>query len=127
MNRQQFDFEFGKKHGVNSFQLTDTLTVFRKPYEIWNEETDESIYFKNVDELLNYEIEKSIANKLKPICDTFCVFDNTYKISFMHSYVSILFISTNTFTVIIPYESINKIKTWNDLIKFKMKGHKTNG
>lgn len=57
MNRQQFDFEFGKKHGVNSFQLTDTLTVFRKPYEIWNEETDESIYFKNVDELLNYEIE----------------------------------------------------------------------
>lgn len=57
MNRQQFDFEFGKKHGVNSFQLTDTLTVFRKPYEIWNEETDESIYFKNVDELLKYEIE----------------------------------------------------------------------
>ena len=57
MNRQNFDFEFGKKHGVNSFQLTDTLTVFRKPYEIWNEETDESIYFKNVDELLKYEIE----------------------------------------------------------------------
>lgn len=71
-----------------------------------------------------YEIEKSITTKLKPICDTFCVFDNTYKISFMHSYVSILFISTNTFTVIIPYESINKIKTWNDLIKFKMKGKK---
>lgn len=57
MTRQQFDFEFGKKHGVNSFQLTDELTVFRRGYEIWNEVTDESIYFKNVDELLNYEID----------------------------------------------------------------------
>ena len=57
MNRQKFDFEFGKKHGVNSFQLTDNLTVFRKPLEIWNEETDESIKFKNIDELLKYEID----------------------------------------------------------------------
>lgn len=57
MTRNQFNFEFGKKHGVNSFQLTDELTVFRKGYEIWNENTDESIYFKNVDELLNYEID----------------------------------------------------------------------
>lgn len=57
MNRQQFDFQFGKKHGVNSFQLTDNLTVFRKPLEIWNEETDESIKFKNIDELLKYEID----------------------------------------------------------------------
>ena len=57
MNRQNFDFEFGKKHGVNSFQLTDNLTVFRKPLEIWNEETDESIKFKNIDELLKYKID----------------------------------------------------------------------
>lgn len=57
MNRQQFDFEFGKKHGVNSFQLTDNLIVFRKPLEIWNEETDESIKFKNIEELLKYKID----------------------------------------------------------------------
>lgn len=61
MTRNQFDFEFGKKHGVNSFQLTDELTVFRKGYEIWNENTDESIYFKNVDELLNYELESGLT------------------------------------------------------------------
>lgn len=61
MNKQKFDFEFGKKHGVNSFQLTDELTVFRKPLEIWNEKTDESICFKNVNELLKYEIEPGIT------------------------------------------------------------------
>lgn len=57
MNRNQFDFEFGKKHGVNFFKLKDSLFVFRKPLHIWNEITDESIKFKNVDELLKYEIE----------------------------------------------------------------------
>lgn len=56
MNRNQFDFEFGKKHGVNYFNLTDDLFVFRKPLHIWNEITDETIKFKNVDELLKYEI-----------------------------------------------------------------------
>lgn len=61
MTREKFDFEFGKKHGVNSFELIDNLIVFRKPLEIWNEKTDESIYFKNVDELLKYEIEPGIT------------------------------------------------------------------
>ena len=56
MNRNQFDFEFGKKHGVNYFNLTENLFVFRKPLHIWNEITDETIKFKNVDELLKYEV-----------------------------------------------------------------------
>ena len=74
-----------------------------------------------------FTIERSITSQLKPICDTFCVFDNTYTIKFMSNYISIVFISTNSFTVIIPYESVHKIKTWNDLIKYKLKGRASNG
>lgn len=58
MTRLQFDFEFVNKHAkINAFNLTDDLTVYRKPLQIWNEKTDETISFKTIDELLNYKID----------------------------------------------------------------------
>ena len=58
MTKQQFNFEFvDKKHGLPSFELAEGIRVYREPLEIVNEQTDESVKFKTIDELLNYKID----------------------------------------------------------------------
>ena len=42
---------------VNGFYLKEHIIMFRKPVEIWNEVTGESIIFKSVDEALEHEID----------------------------------------------------------------------
>lgn len=41
---------------INGFYLTKNIIMFRKPIEIWNEKTGESVKFKTVDDALKYEI-----------------------------------------------------------------------
>lgn len=57
MTKSQFKFAFGKKHGVSFFTLIPGVTVFRKPLQIWIEETNQEIRFKTIDELLDYQLD----------------------------------------------------------------------
>ena len=54
MRIEHFKYCFGK---LNGFYLKKNIIVFRKPIELWNEVTGESIYFKSIEELLEFEIE----------------------------------------------------------------------
>lgn len=45
------------KNAVNGFYLKPHIIMFRKPLEIWNENTDESMKFKRLDDALEYEID----------------------------------------------------------------------
>ena len=57
MTKQQFTFQFvDKKHGVGSFNLTETISVNRKPLYIYDSTTEKYTKFKTIDELLNYQI-----------------------------------------------------------------------
>lgn len=49
---------------LNGFYLKKHIIVFRKPMEIWNEQTGESVNFKSVDELLDYEIDGETVRKI---------------------------------------------------------------
>lgn len=42
---------------VNGFYLTDTVMMFRKPLEIWDEVTNESVKFKKLDDALAYKVD----------------------------------------------------------------------
>ena len=60
MTRQQFDFEFGRKQGLSTFDLIDDWIVFRNGkhgVELYNEKTEESIIFKDIDEFLNHKLD----------------------------------------------------------------------
>ena len=57
MTKQEFNFLFtDKKHGIFSFELFEGVRVYRKPLEIYFNETEDVIEFKSIDELLNYKI-----------------------------------------------------------------------
>ena len=49
---------------LNGFYLKKNVVMFRKPVELWNEKTGESVTFKNVDECLDYELD---GEKVKDI------------------------------------------------------------
>lgn len=42
---------------TNGFYLTDDVIMFRKPVELWNEKTNESVKFKSIDEALEYKLD----------------------------------------------------------------------
>lgn len=54
MRIEHFRYAFKR---LNGFYLKEHILFFRKPLEIWNELTDESVKFKNVDEALDYIID----------------------------------------------------------------------
>ena len=41
----------------NGFYLTDDVILFRKPLELWNTRTNESVEFKNIEECLRYTLQ----------------------------------------------------------------------
>jgi hypothetical protein len=49
---------------MNGFYLKKNIIMFRKPVELWNEKTGESVTFKNVDECLEYVLD---GEKVKDI------------------------------------------------------------
>ena len=61
MRIEHFRYLFNR---LNGFYLKKHIIVFRKPLEIWNEQTGESVNFKNVDELLDYEIDGETVRKI---------------------------------------------------------------
>lgn len=61
MRIEHFRFEFNQ---VNGFYLKDKWILFRKPLELWNEETDENLYFKSLDEVLAYELEGELIKDI---------------------------------------------------------------
>lgn len=42
---------------LNGFYLKEHIIMFRKPLELWNEITGESVFFKTVDDALQYELD----------------------------------------------------------------------
>ena len=61
MRIEHFRYLFNR---LNGFYLKKHIIVFRKPLEIWNEQTGESVNFKSVDELLDYEIDGETVRKI---------------------------------------------------------------
>lgn len=49
---------------VEAFYLTDEIMCFRKPLELWNEKTGESVRFKNVDEMLPHKVGNRTVNDI---------------------------------------------------------------
>ena len=49
-------FRFLLKRELDIFYLTENIMLFKKPIEIWNAETGESVNFKTLDEALEYKI-----------------------------------------------------------------------
>ena len=70
MRIEHFRYLFNR---LNGFYLKKHVIVFRKPLEIWNEQRGESVNFKNVDELLNYEIDGETVRKIIESQDTLYV------------------------------------------------------
>lgn len=54
MRIEHFRYAFKR---LNGFYLKKNIILFRKPLELWNEVTGESITFKTVDEVLEYELD----------------------------------------------------------------------
>ena len=57
-------FRYLFKNAVAGFYLKPGIIMFRKPLEIWNENTDESVKFKTLDQALEYELD---GEKVKDI------------------------------------------------------------
>lgn len=57
-------FRYLFKNAVAGFYLKPHIIMFRKPLEIWNEKTDESVKFKRLEDALEYEID---GEKVKDI------------------------------------------------------------
>ena len=53
MRIEHFRYAFNR---LNGFYLKEHIILFRKPLELWNEITGESITFKTLDEVLEYEL-----------------------------------------------------------------------
>ena len=53
MRIEHFRYAFKR---LNGFYLKEHIILFRKPLELWNELTGESITFKTLDEVLDYEL-----------------------------------------------------------------------
>ena len=74
MRIEHFRYLFNR---INGFYLKKNVIMFRKPVELWNEVTGESVVFKTVDEALEHVIDgetvKSIIERsatlyIPPIC-----------------------------------------------------------
>lgn len=50
-------FRYLFKNAVTAFYLTPSVIMFRKPLELWNEKTGESVQFKTVDEALEHVLD----------------------------------------------------------------------
>ena len=53
MRIEHFRYAFKR---LNGFYLKEHIILFRKPLELWNEVTGESVTFKTLDEVLEYEL-----------------------------------------------------------------------
>lgn len=65
MDRKQFDFEFGRKNGVNFFFLTKDIIVFKKPLSIFFEKTQEDVLLTSVNDLFKMKITKKDTNDIE--------------------------------------------------------------
>ena len=54
MRIEHFRYAFSR---LNGFYLKEHIILFRKPLELWNEVTGESVTFKTLDEVLDYELD----------------------------------------------------------------------
>ena len=63
MRIEHFRYAFKR---LNGFYLKYHIILFRKPLELWNEVTGESITFKTLDEVLDYELD---GEKVKSIIE----------------------------------------------------------
>ena len=54
MRIEHFRYAFNR---LNGFYLKEHIIMFRKPLELWNEVTGESVTFKTLDEVLDYELD----------------------------------------------------------------------
>ena len=54
MRIEHFRYAFNRLKG---FYLKEHIILFRKPLELWNEVTGESITFKTLDHVLDYELD----------------------------------------------------------------------
>ena len=67
MTVEQFKELFSDAVGANGFYLDKVkeVFVFRKPLSIWKSETDETVDFDSIDDLLSYEYEgKTILDRI---------------------------------------------------------------
>ena len=73
MTKQEFTFQFvDKKHGICSFNLTETISVNRKPLYIYDSSTEKYTKFKTVDELLGFRIDGiSVWDMIKELKDLY--------------------------------------------------------
>lgn len=63
MRIEHFRYAFNR---LNGFYLKEHIILFRKPLELWNEVTGESVTFKTLDEVLEYELD---GEKVKDIIE----------------------------------------------------------
>ena len=54
MRIEHFRYAFGR---LNGFYLKEHIILFRKPLELWNEVTGESVTFNTLDEVLDFELD----------------------------------------------------------------------
>lgn len=45
------------KREVNGWEINDNWILFKKPFQLWNRETEQTVNFKNLDEALSYKID----------------------------------------------------------------------
>ena len=62
MRIEHFRYAFNR---LNGFYLKEHIILFRKPLELWNEVTGESVTFKTLDELLKRVRTSRLHNLLK--------------------------------------------------------------
>ena len=63
MRIEHFRYAFNR---LNGFYLKEHIILFRKPLELWNELTGESVTFNTLDEVLEYELD---GEKVKAIIE----------------------------------------------------------
>lgn len=67
MRIEHFRYAFKR---LNGFYLKEHIILFRKPLELWNEVTGESITFKTLDEVLDYELDGESVKAIIERTDT---------------------------------------------------------
>ena len=65
-------FRYLFNNAVTGFYLKKNIIMFRKPLEIWNETTDESVKFKRLEDALEYVLDgetvKDIILRTERLC-----------------------------------------------------------
>lgn len=62
MTIEYFRFLFNREYDV--FYLTDRIMLMKKPYSIWFEDTDITVNFKSVNDMLKYEIDGATVEEM---------------------------------------------------------------